>query len=152
MKTLSKQFILFAVVALTAILTGCQSSQSAFSSMKPKLIQSWVKTSGKSMEPLIKEGDIVNVTALPFEDLSEGDIVVYESKRGTLISHRIYKCNRHCWFAKGDNNRQRDNELVTRTNYRGLVYVEPQLNYRKTNQIEGREVNTIKRIVYTQSE
>jgi signal peptidase I len=103
------------------------------------------------MEPIISDGDIISVNACPFEQLEEGDIVIYENDDRMLISHRIYKRTANTWHAKGDNNTFKDQTVVTRSNYRGLVYVEQKTNSPRLMDSDGRSINTIKRIVYTHS-
>lgn len=105
------------VILLACLLGGCVSQP------EEDLMICWARVNGSSMEPTLHCGDIVHVMPIPFEDLREGDVVVYRTVNGTLVSHRIFTRNDHSWYARGDNNPTRDRALVTRMNYVGYVYM-----------------------------
>ncbi|MBU7044596.1 MAG: signal peptidase I [Theionarchaea archaeon] len=62
-----------------------------------------------SMEPTYEEGDILIVKSVEVEDISEGDIIVFDPPFGGIpIVHRVFKVvesngNRY-FITKGDNN------------------------------------------------
>ncbi|MEI4828881.1 hypothetical protein WAX78_15420 [Bacillus sp. FJAT-53711] len=55
--------------------------------------QGWVDipSSGVSMYPLIKEGDICRFIPLGSEELKKGEVVLFVSNQGQLIGHRYYE-------------------------------------------------------------
>jgi len=63
---------------------------------------------GRSMEPLFHTGDVVLLREAAPEEISVGDIVVYETPDGRYIIHRVvevYKVgDTYCYIIKGDNN------------------------------------------------
>ncbi|WFO76330.1 signal peptidase I [Desulfurococcaceae archaeon MEX13E-LK6-19] len=62
---------------------------------------------GKSMFPLLREGDIVFIKKVSPEDIHVGDVIVYEY-RGKYIIHRVIKVihqnGKTYYVTKGDNN------------------------------------------------
>jgi signal peptidase len=64
---------------------------------------------GRSMLPLLREGDLVFVVRCDPSDIRTGDIVIYRSKfENKLIIHRVidirYENNVYYFVTKGDNN------------------------------------------------
>lgn len=71
---------------------------------------------GRSMEPLLRYGDLVLVISVPPNEIKVNDIVVYKSCRyGNLIIHRVVdivrKNGRYYFVTKGDNNLMPDSSL-----------------------------------------
>lgn len=62
---------------------------------------------GKSMFPLLREGDVVFIKKVGSRDIKVGDIIVYEYN-GKYIIHRVIEVihynNRVYYVTKGDNN------------------------------------------------
>ncbi|MFD0771240.1 hypothetical protein ACFQZ1_21070 [Bacillus sp. CGMCC 1.60114] len=54
--------------------------------------QGWVDipSSGVSMYPLIKEGDICRFVPLGSKELRKGEVVLFVSNQGQLVGHRYY--------------------------------------------------------------
>lgn len=73
-----------------------------------------LKIYGKSMEPHLKEGDIVFVKEK--KNLKRGDIVSYLDKKGRVVTHRIFLKLAGLLFVKGDNCRRfekiREKEII----------------------------------------
>jgi signal peptidase len=64
---------------------------------------------GRSMLPLLREGDIVFIIRCKPDEIKVGDIIVYKSKiEGKLIIHRVinilYSNGEYYYITKGDNN------------------------------------------------
>lgn len=106
-------------IGLAVLLAGCATT----SPPEGELMLGWARVQGSSMEPVLHDGDVVHVMPVPFEDLNEGDVVVYRIG-DELVSHRIYQRDANSWHAKGDANPYFDRQKVTRRNYVGLVYLE----------------------------
>ncbi|MFR5073747.1 MAG: S24/S26 family peptidase, partial [Bianqueaceae bacterium] len=60
-----------------------------------------VSVSGSSMEPVLYEGEHVEV--LPQVAYEVGDILVYYYKQEGLLVHRLLKIQDNRYFCKGDN-------------------------------------------------
>jgi len=76
---------------------------------------------GTSMLPNMGTGTIFNVAPTKWEDLAEGDPVVYRNASGKQIMHRLVRLEGDHWIVKGDNNELIDNSVVTRENLVGVV-------------------------------
>jgi signal peptidase I len=50
--------------------------------------------SGSSMRPAIEDGDLVTIEPIQDGRLSQGDIILYQSKYDTAVIHRIVKIER----------------------------------------------------------
>jgi signal peptidase len=64
---------------------------------------------GRSMLPLLREGDIVFIVACKPNEIGVGDIVVFRSNYGNrLVIHRVigvvYENGKYYYITKGDNN------------------------------------------------
>lgn len=81
--------------------------------------QGWVDipSSGVSMYPLIKEGDICRFIPLGSKELKKGDVVLFVSNQGQLIGHRYYENfveNGVLYYVcKGDTNISVDSPVLT---------------------------------------
>lgn len=68
-----------------------------------------------SMDPHIKEGDVIITKTEKEEKLQEGDVITFK-KNGILITHRITKIEeiqgKKIYTTKGDNNTVEDTEKV----------------------------------------
>ncbi|MCM8798515.1 MAG: signal peptidase I [Candidatus Omnitrophica bacterium] len=62
----------------------------------------WVETSGKSMEPVIREGDFVKIVPLKGEEIKRGEIVAFLRNEKMLIAHRLIKKEKDNLFTCGD--------------------------------------------------
>lgn len=81
-----------------------------------------IPTKGRSMRPVIPEnGSVSYDSATCFDDLRSGDIVVYRSKDGIWVVHRLFRRMRGGWWAKGTGNPLPDREYVTPDNLIGRV-------------------------------
>ncbi|MEM1639222.1 MAG: signal peptidase I [Desulfurococcaceae archaeon] len=79
---------------------------------------------GKSMLPLLREGDIVFITRVKPSEINIGDVVVYKTPMGTLIIHRVIgivvENNKYYYVTKGDNNPAPD--FLYFVNGKGIPY------------------------------
>ncbi|HDN75905.1 MAG TPA: signal peptidase I [Acidilobales archaeon] len=71
---------------------------------------------GKSMEPLLKYGDLVLVTRVSPQDIHVNDVIVYKSCRpGNMIIHRVINVvvrdGKYYFVTQGDNNPFPDSAL-----------------------------------------
>ena len=77
-----------------------------------------------SMEPNIKDGDIIIVKKDKEENLQKGDIITFQNKSG-IVTHRITnieeKDGKKEYTTKGDNNTIEDLETVTYEKIKGKV-------------------------------
>ena len=87
----------------------------------------FVETSGISMQPLIKEGDLVGLNY--FEEGNElkvGDVIDFDFN-GQRILHRVINIQSDCVITQGDNNFNLDpnkyyhEEVVTYSNINGIM-------------------------------
>lgn len=80
---------------------------------------------GYSMCPTLREGDLVFTYKPSPEDISIGDIIIYSTRTGDLIIHRvvrIYKTGTSYYYiTKGDNNEAPDPFRVTYEMIKGKV-------------------------------
>ncbi|MGI6769097.1 MAG: signal peptidase I [Bacilli bacterium] len=98
-----------------------------------------------SMEPTIKVGEVITIKNVPFEEVGEGDIVVFWSNEYRVyIVHRVIEIlDGDKLITKGDNPLAPiDSEYVTETNYFGIVH-----NYGKFLNI-GRLILDYRDVVY----
>jgi signal peptidase I len=78
---------------------------------------------GRSMRPMIQDGDRLVYETVPFSDLKSGEIVTYQNAfnhEGTT-THRLIRRKANGWVTKGDNNAREDMGLCTAENLRGVV-------------------------------
>ena len=67
------------------------------------------------------EKSIIVLTDKPYAELEQHDFVGYVNSRGEKIFHRLIKQKDGGWVAMGDNNASSDKELVTKSNYIGIL-------------------------------
>lgn len=68
-----------------------------------------------------KAGSFVVTKKVPYEDINEGDVIVFQGE-DKLIIHRVDKINEDGSFiTKGDNNDDPDDNPVTRENYQAKM-------------------------------
>lgn len=72
---------------------------------------------GESMEPSINSGDKILIKKCNINDISKGDIVVYEKSHGEYIIHRVIGYTTDIngvkyLYTKGDNNDKMDSIAV----------------------------------------
>ncbi len=79
-----------------------------------------METKGYSMYPFIRDGTRIIVRKTIFQDLSVGDIIVYNDNN-KLVCHRVVKRPKDDFlFARADTNRY-TLEIVTKDAFRGKV-------------------------------
>ncbi len=63
-----------------------------------------IKATGSSMKPFIRDGDTLIISALKKDEISTGDILLYERDNGQFVFHRLYKIEADNTFSfVGDN-------------------------------------------------
>ena len=73
-----------------------------------------------SMEPTIETGSVCFINKhAKFEDIKEKDVIAFKMKDGTLVTHRAIEINDSGIVTKGDNNKDADNNIVTKGNFVG---------------------------------
>ncbi len=73
-----------------------------------------------SMEPSIETGSVCFINKhAKFEDIKEKDVIAFKMKDGTLVTHRAIEINDSGIVTKGDNNKDADNNIVTKGNFVG---------------------------------
>jgi signal peptidase I len=82
--------------------------------------------SGSSMRPAIEDGDLVTIEPIQDGRLSQGDIILYQSRHDTAVIHRIIKIDRssneRTVITRGDAASQNDlaiplNKILGRVNH-----------------------------------
>ncbi len=76
---------------------------------------------GRSMEPIYTKGTAIVVREQSYRLLRAGQVVVYRNGRGCFVAHVLVKELTQGWMARGLNNPQPDEELVTARNFVGVV-------------------------------
>tara|TARA_R110002111_G_scaffold10545_1_gene33906 strand:+ start:279 stop:770 length:492 start_codon:yes stop_codon:yes gene_type:complete len=79
-----------------------------------------VEGKGRSMQPLYQSGTLLVVQPTPFEKLSRGMSVVFQS-RNRSITHVLVAKTKDGWRTTGLNNRRHDYVTVNSENIRGVV-------------------------------
>lgn len=77
--------------------------------------------SGQSMEPMYVSGTAIVVHEQGYNTLRVGMPVVYRNSRGYYVAHMLVEEMRGGWLAIGVNNKEPDEELVTRNNFVGVI-------------------------------
>lgn len=77
--------------------------------------------SGASMAPLYVSGTAIVVREQSFLTLRPGMAVVYRHRRGHYVAHALVQPRRDGWIARGLNNLEPDDELVTEQNFVGVI-------------------------------
>lgn len=103
----------FAVAILLVFISYCFFSKS--SGFVKIGNYSLLSVEGKSMHPVIKNGDLIAIYRGERE-YSEGDIVSFIIDDGSIITHEIVKKenngNNYKYFTKGVNNNYQDNDYI----------------------------------------
>lgn len=76
---------------------------------------------GASMAPLYPSGTAIVVREQSFITLRPGMAVVYRHRRGHYVAHALVEPRRGGWIARGLNNPEPDDELVTEQNFVGVI-------------------------------
>lgn len=76
---------------------------------------------GTSMAPLYANGTAVVVREQSYITLRPGMPVVYRHRRGHYVAHALLEYRRGGWVARGVNNPEPDDELVTAENFVGVI-------------------------------
>ena len=76
---------------------------------------------GLSMEPLLKPGSWIVTHPHAFDELKPGMVVLYTTTQGRPVAHALFRRTSRGWLAIGVNNRRVDSELVTSTNFAGVI-------------------------------
>ncbi len=77
---------------------------------------------GDSMAPVYGDGTILVIRPVSFNELHEGMTVVYLNSEGRRVAHRLVQHEERGWRARGLNNPEPDDELITPQNLLGQVY------------------------------
>jgi hypothetical protein len=77
---------------------------------------------GDSMAPVYGDGTILVIRPVAFNELREGMTVVYLNSEGRRVAHRLVQHEERGWRARGLNNPELDDELITPQNLLGQVY------------------------------
>lgn len=78
--------------------------------------EGWIElpSSGNSMFPIIKEGNICRFSSCTPGAIKKGDIILFYTLQGQLIAHRFYKTDRTLYYFKGDTNLGFDEPIESR--------------------------------------
>jgi signal peptidase I len=81
------------------------------------------RITGRSMEPLLVEGDFVVIDIrVPYAELSEGDVVAYQPDwLPNLVLHRLAAKSGDSWKLDGINNGVYDPSYMSRKHYWGRM-------------------------------
>lgn len=126
MRTEAKGLLISLAIAIACAvvfcLAACAPREIPADAPKP-IIRAWMQANGTSMLPSFPKHALAEVEiGVPFEDLREGDSVVFwDYKRGAqaLTHHRLRQKQGSAWIARGDNNTEADDSWVTRDNFIG---------------------------------
>lgn len=73
-----------------------------------------------SMEPTIETGSVCFINKhADFDSMKEKDIIAYQMKDGTLITHRVVEVTDSGLRTKGDNNKDIDGSTITKSEFVG---------------------------------
>lgn len=79
----------------------------------------------ESMEPTCMTNCVVLLQDVPFDEIKEDDIILFETKEVGSVIHRVYTSYKddkeYLLWTKGDNNSRPDDWTVTKDMYRGKV-------------------------------
>jgi signal peptidase I len=76
---------------------------------------------GDSMLPYYRPGTVMVVHPTSYFMLRQGMAVVYRNRQGTTVAHMLVECSEKGWLARGLNNAEPDDDLVTAKNLIGVV-------------------------------
>ena len=73
------------------------------------------------MEPIYRSGAALVVQERNYRGLGRGEMVVYRNREGFYVAHMLLEELRLGWLAIGLSNPEPDEDLVTPTNFVGVV-------------------------------
>lgn len=84
-----------------------------------------------SMEPTIKTGSLCFINKhTKYDEIKKNDIIAFKLKNKTLVTHRVVEKNDDGIVTKGDCNKEKDGNLVTKSNYVGKnIFWIPKIGY-----------------------
>ncbi len=83
-----------------------------------------------SMEPSISTGSIIYVQPVDFNQLKVGDVISYNAKHKSVVTHRIVDIKNSSITTKGDHNQEVDMQQVKEMQVNGkVIYSIPLLGY-----------------------
>jgi hypothetical protein len=77
--------------------------------------------SGDSMLPYYRPGTVMVIHPTSYFMLRAGMAVVYRNRQGTTVAHMLVERSENGWLARGLNNAEPDDDLVTAKNLIGVV-------------------------------
>ncbi len=80
-----------------------------------------IRGKGKSMSPLYKDGVIMIVAPVQYNELRRGQTVVYENRQGQKVAHVLVTKFKKGWRVTGLNNSLHDCQGMNAKNLRGVV-------------------------------
>lgn len=73
-----------------------------------------------SMEPTIETGSVCFINKhADYNSIKENDIIAFQMKDGTLVTHRVVKITDSGLTTKGDNNKDIDGNIINKNNFVG---------------------------------
>ena len=84
-----------------------------------------------SMEPTIETGSVCFINKhADYNSIKEDDIIAFQMKNGTLVTHRVVEVTDSGLTTKGDNNTDIDGSITTKDNYVGknIIWI-PKIGY-----------------------
>jgi signal peptidase I len=94
--------------------------------------------SGNSMFPFIRQGNLCRFIQCDPSRIKKGDIILYYSKTGQLIAHRLVKAHQSTFLLKGDTNLGFDEPIEAEHMIGKLLYVQKQRKQITQNQLIAR--------------
>jgi len=84
-----------------------------------------------SMEPTIETGSVCFINKhADYNSIKEKDIIAYQMKDGTLITHRVVEVTDSGLKTKGDNNKDIDGSTITKNEFVGKnIFWIPKVGY-----------------------
>ena len=74
-----------------------------------------------SMEPNYKVGSILYYKEVSISDIKENDVITFETKNDSNVTHRVFEVTDEGFVTKGDANLSPDTEIVTFDMVKGKV-------------------------------
>jgi len=84
-----------------------------------------------SMEPTIETGSVCFINKhADYDSIKEDDIIAFQMKNGTLVTHRVVEVTDSGLTTKGDNNEDIDGSITTEENFVGKnIFWIPKIGY-----------------------
>lgn len=111
-----------AEVELSSDVRASQAYQDALSVAAMNDNWTAIPAEGTSMLPYYDAKSILMIDRASFTQLQPGMMVVYRDRDGDLVGHQLIRKTENGWIARGVNNGSEDPELVTASNYRGVIF------------------------------